>query len=379
MRPTRSDISRVLLLTVAVLCAGGLVTAAQAQKTAPQITRDTDRDGVPDGLDRCRQSPAGSRVDATGCPAPPPAPQQQAAAPPPAAAPVVPPPGPAPVTTPAATPGGGTPAGGAATPPAGQNAAAQPPAPNPPATSTVSTQAAVPAGPVVVPGPSGSTPAGRPATPNAGTPAPAVAPAREAPAPVTDPTMTAGYWMPVYTGTTDAAQLEYFRTLTLKLDSAVLALVENFRGTSGTPIAGANNPGVLSAREKRRWGQCRLIHYDLISIDEAVKALKDSMAGGPTVGRAVANLDDAFEALTATGECDNLGSMIESPDRWQPWQTNYESSARGFYGNWYTQLRTLHEADRSLARALLPTVPAGRTYTVPSGIAVRAPTVGSGR
>lgn len=35
---------------------------------------DTDGDGVPDGLDQCPDTPAGTAVDATGCPLPPPAP-----------------------------------------------------------------------------------------------------------------------------------------------------------------------------------------------------------------------------------------------------------------------------------------------------------------
>jgi OOP family OmpA-OmpF porin len=50
---------------------------------------DTDLDGVPDGLDKCPDTPAGTKVDATGCPLP-----IEAVKPPAAAAPAAPtPPG----------------------------------------------------------------------------------------------------------------------------------------------------------------------------------------------------------------------------------------------------------------------------------------------
>ena len=191
--------------------------------------------------------------------------------------------------------------------------------------------------------------------------------------------MTAGFWMPLFTGRTDADQVEYMRTLVLKLDSAVVAMVEVFRNTSGVPLSGANSPSVLSAREKGRWTRCRLLHLDLQTIGEAVGSLKDSVVGGPAVARTMAGLSEAFEELVATAECDNLGSMIEAPDRWQPWQSNYENSARNFYKDWYTQLRNVHEADRGLARALLSALPPSRQYPVPAGLPRTPPIAGGAR
>ena len=44
---------------------------AMAEEPDPMVTaqvRDSDGDGVPDDLDRCPDTPAGMRVDATGCP-----------------------------------------------------------------------------------------------------------------------------------------------------------------------------------------------------------------------------------------------------------------------------------------------------------------------
>lgn len=376
---------RMILLTVAALCVGGVFTVAQAQKTAPLVTRDSDRDGVRDQLDRCRNTAAGTRVDASGCPAPAaPAPQQTAApspqAPPPAA--------PAPV---AATPPANTPAASPTTPAGGQNAAApgagRPtglPAANPAPTVSqavgpLTTPAVTPGAPGARPNTPAAQPNPAPVTPPAAPPAtpPVTAPAAPPPAAV-DPTMTAGYFMPVYSGRTDAAQLAYARRLALRLDSAIVALVENFRNTLGAPLAGAGSPDVISAREKRRWSQCRLIHYDLTSIAEGVATLKDSIAGGPVVAREVASLFEAFEDLVATAECDALGSMIEAPDRWMPWATKYATAATAFYRDWYTQLRAVHEADRAFARALLPTAPAG-TFSVPAGLPRTAPTIGATR
>lgn len=187
--------------------------------------------------------------------------------------------------------------------------------------------------------------------------------------------MTAGFWMPGYSGHSDADKLEYARALTLRLDSAVVALVEVFRNTSGAPLSGATGPSVLSAREKGRWNRCRLIQLDLGTISEAVGMIKDSLPGGPMLAHAAANLAESFEGLVATSECDNIGSMIEAPDRWSPWQTNYETSARNFYQDWYTQLRAVHEADRAFARALLPALPAGRRFPEPAGLPPTPPTV----
>jgi hypothetical protein len=71
--------------------------------------------------------------------------------------------------------------------------------------------------------------------------------------------------------------------------------------------------------------------------------------------------------------------MVEAPDRWAPWQQNYENSARGFYRDWYTQLRAVHEADRGLARALNAALPAARQFPIPPGLPPNPPTVGAVR
>lgn len=362
---------RVLLLAALLTCAGGAFTAAYAQeKVAPRVTRDTDHDGVPDIQDRCPNTPAGTRVYANGCPAP------QAAAPitPPAAAQQ---PAPAPTVTPTTTapaavvPSPRAPAAqaarGNAPPKTGRRPSGLPTlgAPVITASPAVVIQSMPPGGAAPV-----SPPAARPSAP----------PATPAPAPVAvDPSMTAGFAMPTYTGSTTEARLDYARMLTLRLDSAVVALVDVFRGTTGQPLPGANSPDVLSAREKRRWTQCRLIHLDLGTMAEAVQEIKDSMPGGAALSREALNLADAFEALDATAECDNVRSMIEAPDRWAPWQSNYETSVGNFFRDWYTQLRAVHEADRAFARALIPALPAARRFQPPAGLPPTPPTIGAGR
>ncbi len=91
---------------------------------APRHPRDGDGDGVPDGADRCPDTPAGVTVDATGCPVAAPAP-----APPPAPPPPAPPaqPAPLPAAPPPALPAPSPPA--PPPPPAAQPAPPCPPAP----------------------------------------------------------------------------------------------------------------------------------------------------------------------------------------------------------------------------------------------------------
>ncbi len=91
------------------------------------------------------------------------------------------------------------------------------------------------------------------------------------------------------------------------------------------------------------------------------------------------NLAEGFDGLVATTECDNLGSMIDSPDRWAPWQSNYEASARAFYKDWYPQLRIVHEANRAFARALSPVLPAGRQIPPIGALPPTPPTIGAVR
>jgi len=189
--------------------------------------------------------------------------------------------------------------------------------------------------------------------------------------------MTAGFWMPAYSGTSEADRLEYARMLAMKTDTAILALIDVFRNTSGAPMVGASSPMVISTREKSRWQRCRLIHFDLRTLGDAAAFLRDSIPGGPTVQRAAVSLHDAFEGLEATEGCDQVVSMIEAPDNWSPWQQNYENSARSFYRDWYTQLRALHEANRSFIRTL-NTALGARAVRMPGAIQPRAPTLGGG-
>jgi len=167
--------------------------------------------------------------------------------------------------------------------------------------------------------------------------------------------------MPGYAGASDAEALEYARMMVLRLDSAAVALYELFRNTSGAPMAGATSPNVLSTREKNRWRRCRLIQFDLGTFGDAAAVLKDSLAAA-RLQRSAVTLADALEGLSATAECDNIVSMVEAPDRFAPWQQSYEQSASTFYRSWYTQLKAVHDADRSFALALNAQLPAARQF-----------------
>ena len=414
---------RVLTLLAVCVVACGVVTPVLAQKAAPAVTRDSDRDGVPDTRDRCRGTLVGVRVDATGCPAaaaapaPAPAPAPTTAPPPPTPLTAAPAAGaagaagaaaaparglPAPATTTGAAPATAVPAAGApaagapatitgaapaqTTPPTQQAAA--------PTQPTQQTQTPAPAG--GAPGGAAPTGGGLPAAAAAGVAgaaaavpqvargnpptAPAAqpaAPARAA-APVTDPTLTAGFWMPAYAGESDADMLEYARTLTMRVDSAIGALVEIFRNTTGAPVIGASGPNILSTREKGRWQRCRMIHFDIGTLGDGAAFLKDSLTA-PALSRAGVTLSDAFEGQQATAECDNVVSMVEAPERWAPWQQNYESSARTFYRDWYAQLRAVHDANRAFARALNGALPAARQFAIFPALPPTPPTIGAVR
>jgi hypothetical protein len=198
------------------------------------------------------------------------------------------------------------------------------------------------------------------------------APPRAAPAgAATDPTETAGYWIAAYNGRTEADQMSYVRLLVTKIDSAVIGLVETYRNTSGNPVAGAQDPGRLTRREKDRWLRCRNIANDFRTMAEAAAALKDSVAGGALMQRAMVGLAAAFDELQALEGCDVINSMVESPDRFNPWQANYENEARNFYRDWYPQVRAVHSAAREVARAGRFVVPAAISTTPPYASAVR--------
>ena len=189
-----------------------------------------------------------------------------------------------------------------------------------------------------------------------------------------------GLWLPAYGGRTDAEQFLYAKLLIVKLDSAAAALVDTYRGTTGSPIGGASDPGRISSREKARWLRCRNIRNDLRTISDAAALLKDSIAGGAALQRAAVELSDAFEAMQALESCDVLNSMMESPDRFNPWQQNYESEARGFYRDWYPQVRTVHTAAREFARVLNGVLPAANRFSViPPALPTNPPYIGAAR
>ena len=250
-----------------------------------------------------------------------------------------------------------------------------------------------------VPAPAGQTapadtssaPKGRRATPTLvrpGAPAAAPAPAAAAPrastrgaaavtpqaAPAAGASFTAGLLIEPFDGD-EAALVPYLRRFTVGLDSAVALLVSVFRNTSGQPLAGAASPTSLSARERDRWTRCRDLHWDLTSYVTAMHDLVEHE--NATVARAAVALDSALTALTATVECDNLASMIAAPGRWTPWEGNYTSSARNFYGSWYVQLRDVADRNRAFVVALNATVPAGSRLPVPPAMARTAPYAGA--
>ena len=350
-----------ILLLVALLCGGAAVTPALAQKTAPAVTRDSDRDGVNDTRDRCRNTAAGTRVDATGCPAP------AATTPPPA-----PPPSPPTQTAtnqPVRPSGMPSPVQPQASPPAPPSAPSGLGQLGVPATTPATTPVTPPAAPPASPTRPAAPP---PAPPPAPAPQPAPAPP---PTPRVDPGMTAGFLMPAYGGRSETDILEYARTLALRADSAINALVDVFRNTSGAPMVGASGPNVISSRERGRWQRCRVLHFDLRTHADAAAFLNDSLPGGPTLRRGIQGMVDAFEGLQATEECDLVISMIEAPDNYQPWQQNYESSARNFYRDWYTQLRALHSANRTFVGLLNPRL-GERAIGIPPALPTRPPTLG---
>lgn len=174
----------------------------------------------------------------------------------------------------------------------------------------------------------------------------------------------------------DAARVPYLRNFTQSLDSAISTLVGVFRNTSGQPLAGADAPTALSARERDRWNRCRDLHWDLQTYATAMHDLVEH--DSPSVARAAAALDSSLTALQATSECDNLASMIAAPGRWTPWASNYTSSARGFYSSWYGQLRDVSEKNRAFVIALNTTLPATERLPVPPAMPRLPPYAGGG-
>jgi hypothetical protein len=312
---------RVFLLSAfLVACSGAL--AAQQQPPAPPPTNlgDLDGDGVPNLRDRCPNTPRGVAVDANGCPL-----------------------------------------SGAAPADTGRRA-------------TGAVKGRRPSPQLV----------GRPDTSRAG----AVSPEAARPGAVAQPAapaagaaaaagFTEGLAIAPFTGTGEAARTEYARRMAQMLDSAIVTLIGVFRNTSGQPTAGATEPAAISRRERERWERCRALHWDLTTYTDAVAAIRDSLPSAATVQSAAASLDSALSALEATAECDNISSMIAAPERWQPWQAQYEAAARRFYSEWYDELREAHERDRSFVVALNTILPASRRLRVPPGLPRNPPYAGA--
>jgi len=239
------------------------------------------------------------------------------------------------------------------------------PAPQPTVTQQPAAQPAAAQPAAVVP-----TPAAQPAvpvTPQAARPSPAA----------TTGTYTAGLAMPPYTGATTEDAWEYAARLGHMLDSTIVTLVGTFRNTSGQPMIGASSPATLSRREQDRWGHCRDLYWDLTTYAAAAGSLRQSLGADPTLQRAAADLDSAFSRSVAIAECDNVASMIAAPERWSPWQDQYETAARHFYRDFYTQLRDVHEKDRALMSALNRFLPAAHRVPPPPGLPTNPPFAGA--
>ena len=204
-----------------------------------------------------------------------------------------------------------------------------------------------------------------------------VAPQAARPAASATASYTAGLAMPPYTGTTTEEAWEYAARLGRMLDSTIVTLVGTFRNTSGQPMVGASSPATLSRREQDRWVRCRNLYWDLTTYAAAVEAVHQSLGPDPALERAAGDLDSAFSRSVATAECDNVASMIAAPERWTPWQDQYESAARHFYRDFYPQVRDVHEKDRAFMSELNRFLPAGHRAPPPPGLPTNPPFAGA--
>jgi len=227
--------------------------------------------------------------------------------------------------------------------------------------------------------PAAAQPAAAPASAPPSVSPPAVTPQATRPAAggSTAGTYTAGLPMPPYSGTTAEDAMEYGALLGKRLDSTIVTLVGTFRGTSGQPMIGASGPTTLSQRERDRWARCRDLYWDLTTYAAAVGDLRRSIGSDPTLQRAVADLDSAFTESVATAECDNVASMIAAPDRWTPWQDQYEAAAHHFYRDFYGEIREVHEKDRALVNTLNRLLPPARRVAPVPGLPTNPPYAGS--
>jgi hypothetical protein len=151
--------------------------------------------------------------------------------------------------------------------------------------------------------------------------------------------------------------MEYLRDYALKLDSAAATLRGIFANVLGAPVGGATDPTKLVTREKLRWQRCRNIKNDLQSFDDNIAPVEDSL---PAMLRdRWSILGSQFDSLQSVLEnCEVIAFSIDSPERFTPWQTNYETSARAFYADWYGRLRAMHDAMRQVARLVYAQLPA---------------------
>ncbi len=268
--------------------------------------------------------------------------------------------------------------------------AQKPPQNKPPPAAAVHPTAQQPATPsqgkVFQPAPAAAQPAApaaaAPVTPG-GQPAGAVTPqvARPASVPVSpNSAFTSGLAIAPYGGGAADSALEYARGLAQMLDSTLVSLVEVFRNTSGQPMVGANSPAALSQRERDRWSRCRNLYWDLTTYVTAIGTVRPSLPASPALQQAAATLDSVLGSALGSdapvAECDNVASMVAAPERWTPWQDQYENSARRFYRDFYDRIRDVHERDRAFVIALNAVVPASRRLSVPAGLPRNPPYAG---
>jgi hypothetical protein len=192
---------------------------------------------------------------------------------------------------------------------------------------------------------------------------------------------TAGLAVAPFAGGGADSALEYAAHFGKMLDSTIVLLVDVFRNTSGQPMVGAGSPTALSQRERDRWSRCRNLYWDLTTYATAVRELEPSVAAHPAVQQATAALDSVLDsALDSNGaiaDCDHVASMVAAPQRWTPWQDQYETAARRFYREFYGLIRDGHEHDRAFMVAVNAALSAARRVPVPAGLPRNPPYAGA--
>jgi hypothetical protein len=141
-------------------------------------------------------------------------------------------------------------------------------------------------------------------------------------------------------------------------------------------MAGASGPEMISRNERGRWTRCREIYDQLKSYQPAAAAVERNAPAGSELKSAAAALAEAFAEVDRTEGCDLVGSMLEAPERWQPWADRYQETAREFYSTWYPRLRAAHTRGREFARALNTVLPAERRIAVPFALPTNPPYAG---